>query len=377
MVSRLNGRISSSALIFTVLLLVTCMQSFSQRAVATRQRLLAYYYMERDPAYSSRNIPFAKRQITHVIHAFLYVNNNGTLEIDGKLLEPELIFRAHAGAAKVLISIGGGGNRMEAQAENFRRVSADTSYRIAFAKRVKDFVVQNGYDGVDIDWEVPEQADTENCTALMKALRAELPDGRFLLSVTVPSDPTSWGKGFDIPALNPIVDFINVMTYDRTNCSGALAGHNSSMSILIESMELFTKNEQWKADPRKLNFGTAFYGYEFDGVRAFGERYAKDGCKDLSYAKIETILAKPAHGGWRLMRDSEVGGAPYLLREDPDALISYDDEASTRSKVEVVIRDRHMGGIFAWRLGRDFDSVTGKQPLLDALMNTYAKFANK
>jgi GH18 family chitinase len=143
------------------------------------------------------------------------------------------------------------------------------------------------------------------------------------------------------------------------------------MSDLIKSMDLFTKDERWKADPRKLNFGIPFYGYEFDGARVFGEKFKT--CKDLGYSRIEQFLKKPGNDGWKKSHDPEPSGAPYLVKENPDALITYDDAVSIRSKVEA-IRERHMGGVFVWRLGHDFDKITGKQPLLDALIGAYAEF---
>ncbi len=64
-------------------------------------------------------------------------------------------------------------------------------------------MVANGYDGVDIDWEIPVNPyDTNNCIMLMQDLRSQFP-APYLLSMAIPSDPRSWGSGFDVPALAP------------------------------------------------------------------------------------------------------------------------------------------------------------------------------
>jgi chitinase len=43
--------------------------------------------------------------------------------------------------------------------------------------------------------------------------------------------PRSWSVGFDAPALAPILDFINVMTYDFHGPWSDHAGHNSLLAL--------------------------------------------------------------------------------------------------------------------------------------------------
>ena len=70
--------------------------------------------------------------------------------------------------------------------------------------------------------------DRSDCTTLMQELRNGLPSP-WLISMAVPSDPRSWGQGFDIPALAPLVDFMNVMTYDYYGTWSGATGHVSPM----------------------------------------------------------------------------------------------------------------------------------------------------
>ena len=173
----------------------------------------------------------------------------------------------------VQISIGGGD---PAQARAFRKIAADASTRAAFVQNVYNFVVENGYDGVDIDWEIPvDPKDTNNCIMLMQDLRNQFPTPRYLLSMAIPADPRSWGSGFDVPALAPLLDFINVMTYDFYGPWSAHAGLNSPLfqdpadpeqvGSIETSMDLFANIYGVPSD--KLNIGTAFYGYEFDSTQ--------------------------------------------------------------------------------------------------------------
>lgn len=111
------------------------------------------------------------------------------------------------------MSIGGGDG---IQGPRFNKMARSETSRQAFVQNVHAFLTANGYDGVDIDWEIPNAQDMSDCTTLMQELRNELPSGQWLISMATPSDPRSWGAGLDIPALAPIVDFMNVMTYDFT-----------------------------------------------------------------------------------------------------------------------------------------------------------------
>src|SRR5215475_3666067 len=141
----------------------------SSAYAAPKKRLLAYFpYWAQwsTPSYTSANIPYQK--MTHIAHAFLALDtkNLSNIKVPDGLLDPMLIANAHAANVKVLISIGGASS---SQSHAFRKISADPSLRAAFAQNLFNFVTDNGYDGVDIDWEVPvAPKDTNNCIMLMQ-----------------------------------------------------------------------------------------------------------------------------------------------------------------------------------------------------------------
>ena len=348
-----------------------------------RKRLLAYYTFWskwNTPAYTAGNIPYEK--LTHIAHAFLLLDKKtpGNLVIDDGLLEPSLIANAHAAGVKVLISIGGGD---PAQAHTFRKIAADPALRAGFVQNVASFVAQNGYDGVDIDWEIPvNPKDTNNCIMLMQDLRNTFPAPRYLLSMAIPADPRSWGSGFDVPALAPLLDFINVMTYDFYGPWSGHAGLNSPLfqdpadpeqaGSIDTSMDLFANI--YGVPASKLNMGTAFYGYEFDGEQRLWDACAD--CGDTTYSVNYGTDIKPRinHQGWVRRRDS-VARVPYLLYQGVNGLagfISYDDALSTRAEANYVLGKRGFGGMFLWSLDADYDGTS--QDLLDALSGVVNRF---
>ena len=336
---------------------------------AAPARLLAYYgFWDRGqkPAYSAAQIPF--NELTHIFHTNLVVGPNGTgaIEVPKGFLEPALLSGAHAAGVKVIVDISG-------PAKDFAKVAASAKARTAFAQNALAFVRKYGYDGVDIDWEVPKAKETADCTAFFQALRSALPAPAYLLSLAIPADPPSWGQGFDVPRLAATVDFFNVMTYDFTGPWGAYAGHNSPLyqsphdpgqeGSLQTSMQLFATT--FGVAPAQLNIGTAFYGYYFKG---FGSLWQScDGrCGNAVSQVTYGTSIKPLIGsqGWTAKFD-KAADAPYLLHAAPDDFITYDDATSTADKVAYVIGSQGFGGMFMWELSQDYDGQS--QDLLTAM----------
>ena len=350
---------------------------------AAERRLLAYYSSgsrRGNPPYSAANIPFDR--LTHIDHAFLRLSgkNDGSLDISPNLLEPELISRAHAAGVRVMISLGGGGS---GAAKPFVAVAADPVARANMVKNVRDFVVQNGYDGVDLDWEYPEGLEERShCTLLMAAIRKELPAPKYELSMAIPADPNRPGSGsYDLEALAQILDYFNVMTYDYHGPWSKHAGHNSplfqnpadpghSRSSLASAIDTYVN--YFHISPDKVNIGTGFYGYEFTTA---ADLWGACDCARTTFSRgygpyIKQRIDKM---GWKRYFDSEAQ-APYLLRESRSepGVITYDDPESITRKVNYVLGTRGLGGFFTWVLGSDYDGQS--QDLMTAMHAAFEKY---
>jgi chitinase len=345
-------------------------------AATSPKRLLAYYLYQdqtRIPAYTVKQIPFKK--LTHLIHVALIVDRSGdgSIEISPHAIEPKLIPKAHAAHVRVLVCVQG-------PAAAFSKIASGPATRLRFAQNMKEFILKYGYDGVDIDWEVPQgQPDVANNVLLMQALRDALPAPQYLLSMATPSEPGHWGE-YDFTHLTPIVDFYNVMTYDFHGPWTNHAGHNSPLfsndsdpghdGSIDESMT--PSLNKLGVPPEKINLGTAFYGYESPAAQLYDQCNCEKSTPSRDYTYIKQRIGKD---GWVSSLDP-VAMAPYLVRGSPaPGFITYDDSASTARKVVYALEVRNLGGVFMWELSGDYDGK--KQDLLDSMYKTFRQIERR
>lgn len=351
---------------------ITVQPLAAQQSSDSPKRLLGYYTSwskYNTPPYTASQIPYSK--LTHIAHAFLLLSAaaDGSLQIPQGLLEPKLISKAHQAGVKVLISIGGGDG---IQGPRFNRMASSETSRQNFVANVSAFLTKFGYDGVDIDWEVPNAVDRANCTTLMQELRNGLPSP-WLISMAVTANPIWYGSGLDIPALAPIVDFFNVMTYDFY---GPWSGATGLVSPLLQdpadpqqvgsvknSMDLYQGN--FGVPVSQLNIGTPFYGYEWDGVDTNWTSCAS--CVSTSQDYGTYIKPRINQQGWKNSYDAGAA-APYLTNSTIPGFITYDGVASTTNKVKYV-KSRGFGGVFMWELSADYDGTS--QDLLSAMYSAW------
>ena len=93
-----------------------------------------------------------------------------------------------------MLSVGGA----TASPEAFEGAANDASKLEAMTQSAIEFFETYGYDGLDVDWEYPQDKQTFN--KLLSGLRAALEPKGYLLTAAVNSIPGEVG-GYDIPAM--------------------------------------------------------------------------------------------------------------------------------------------------------------------------------
>ena len=268
---------------------------------------------------------------------------------------------------KLLISVGGWSD-----SQYFSDAAATAARREAFAASCVDFVVAQGLDGVDLDWEYPvsggapgtihRPADKQNFTKLLQELRTQLDrqgrrDGKDY-SLTIAGAAGSWYLNqIEAVKVADIVDHIFLMGYDLHGPWDTSADFNAPLytpsgaspqgkSSIADSVQAYLD----KGIPaEKLVLGMPLYGYAYQGVSSQnnGLYSTYTSAKSVSYRTLKkNYLSNAAYRQYR-HQEAQV---PYLYGSR--TFISYDDAESLAAKAALA-RSRDLGGIGFWELSQD------------------------
>ena len=216
---------------------------------------------------------------THLCHAFLVADEQGNVRNDRNVPDPALTAKAHQAGVKVLLSLGGWGWDNQFAAIVSRPESEDR-----YVQSVIAIVKENDYDGIDLDWEYPDNdKEIVGFERLVRRLRKQLNEisaakGRPMfvtMAASANAGTLRWlGKEFVLETM----DWLNVMTYDFTGDWTNFAGHHSPLFASSKqpgaprSTELTMKYllEERELPANRLAVGIPLYGRGF----AVSEPYA-------------------------------------------------------------------------------------------------------
>ena len=319
-------------------------------------------------------------KLTHINYAFVNIKNNRAFlahpDKDSvnfvnlkklKLKNPDL---------KILISIGGW-----SWSGNFSSAALSDTSRKGFAVSAVSIIRKYALDGVDIDWEYPDQSgdgntyrsgDKKNYTLMFKALRDELNKAgpwhqdRLLLTAAV-GGFKQFLQHTEMNKVAHYLDFVNLMTYDYFQDSSGVAVHHTA---LYSSKKYNMQDNADKAVSdyvaagvplNKLVIGMAFYGrsgrLRTDSLNGLGMPVnSLMGSGGYTYIK-DSLLHKE---GFKYYRDRKAR-ASFLFNASTRQFISFDDEWSVKNKCRYVEKKK-MAGVMFWEYADD-----KKEYLLDKI----------
>ena len=355
---------------FLILGLAACLSP----ARAEESFVLGYY-----PAGMRRELPADKvdlKILTHLCHAFIMPNPDGTIYYRDNFLYPELIEAGHKAGRKILVSIGGGGGGKAV--ESFPTVAADPKLRAKFIKSLLDFCAAQGYDGIDFDWEYPRDSTQRANHALLvtELRRAANKLGKPFLITMANSGRINSENAFDHRKLMEQLDWFNVMGYDFHGHWSSTAGHNAPLYSVTPGSSGLPEGDHSAIDfltrqlgipPEKLLLGVPFYGFQLEATDI---NAPNNGGKYIDYSEI---IMQWAEGGWDYHWD-ETALAPYLTSTDRTKVITFDNPRSLALKCDYA-RVNHLRGVMIWALGQDI--LQGRQLLLETLGKKKWEFGGK
>lgn len=312
-------------------------------------------------------------KLTHINYAFANISSDlkiqmGNPHIDADNFRALNELKEENPQLKTLISVGGW-----SWSGRFSNAALTEELRKAFAESCLDFILEHGFDGIDLDWEYPvgggmpgnisRPVDKQNFTLLLKTIRETLDarsevDGETYL-LTIAGGAGSWYvDNTEMDKIHQYLDFANIMTYDinaywdtYTDFNAPLYSSSSDAPSRVDGSVDDSVNAWLDAGfpAEKLVMGVPFYGYRYTGAANSNDGlYRRFG--DGTYISYEDVEAEYLNAPEYVRHFHEEAKVPWLF--DGSTFISYDDEESIRLKAEY-IKDKNLAGAMIWELSFD------------------------
>jgi len=332
--------------------------------------------------------------ITHVIIAFIPSSRFNQKEVSDWPLFTTVdeVRSKFAEGTKIMIAIGGWGDTV-----GFSKAATTVNTRRLFAKNVKAMVDATGADGVDIDWEYPcgNGEDYKTVSNFRKGRELKgypklLADIRFalgrtaILSAAVPGlrrDMLAFSKK-TLPNISRSLNFINVMTYDLMNRRDSVTKHHTGVELALDGINAYL---EMGIPPQGLNLGFAFYVKWFKTDPNGGCHENPIGCKTVlmedpqtgadlgqcgAFAWNDRVPKELAFSFRLAQRDGkydEVGGGFYYWDSEENIFWTWDTPEAIAKKFPLIVKEKGLGGVFAWGLGEDGSDFMHLNALTDGV----------
>ncbi|NEW08200.1 chitinase [Paenibacillus sp. SYP-B3998] len=300
---------------------------------------------------------------------------------------------------KLFASVGGW-----TWSNQFSNTAADPITRANFAASAVSFLRQYNFDGIDIDWEYPNNIgvpcasgqtcqrtqDKANYLLLLQTLRQELDkaglqDNKHYYTTIASGASSSFvaeagGTTNWISKAAQSLDWINIMTYDFY---GPWDSSSNMVAPLYHDPSDPSGNTQFSVDyvvnmylnkgvpASKLAIGEPFYGYGWKGCSAgpngnglyqscSGEATggSSGSTYDFAFLQSNGFLSKDVSGYYTIGGQgftrywNNTTKTPFLYNSTTQIFITYDDEQSIHLKNEYLKTKGLRGGMF-WELNAD------------------------
>ncbi|MFH0895962.1 MAG: glycosyl hydrolase family 18 protein [Bacteroidota bacterium] len=300
--------------------------------------------------------------ITHVIYSFLHLKGNELAVDDSNdsLVIRKLVdLKKQHLKLKVILSLGGWGGCF-----NCSDVFSIDTGRKEFAKSARLLLEKYHADGLDLDWEYPaiqgvpdhpyKKEDRRNFTLLLRELRKEF-GSSYELSFAAGGFVQYLKDSIEWKEVTPLVDKINLMSYDLTNGYSLSTGHHTPLFSSEKQIESTVRAVRWLdsigVPLDKIVIGSAFYARVWENVDSLNNGLYRPGKFKwmLSQRIIDSVLSK--ENGFNEYWDKACM-APYKYSSKQKLFATYDNEKSVALKVAYA-RYHGLGGIMFWELWCD------------------------
>ena len=220
-------------------------------------------------------------------------------------------------------------------------VLMDSRLRAKSIDSIYKMLVNNGYDGVNIDFEGMPPSTRSGVTAFMRELWAKLKPAGIIVTMAVPAkwSPNdainSFAACFDFEALGKVVDYMVIMTYDQ---HGAWSGPGPVAAA--DWVERVIKYSLTVVPKEKILLGLAGYGYNWSS-------------RGTSVVKASAAPGLAARNG-ATIHWHNTHKVPYFTYYVSGVRhqVWYENSYSVDFKIDMINR-YDLGGAALWALGQE------------------------
>lgn len=324
-------------------------------------------------------------RLTHILYAFANIRSDGTVYLTDTWSDTDIhwadsgdswndagnnlygclkqlnLLKKRNRNLKLLMSVGGW-----TYSSNFREPASNEAGRKRFAETCVDLVKNLGLDGIDVDWEYPQNpTEGYHYVLLLRAVRTALDayaatvrgQPHFFLTVASPASQQNL-HNMDLAAMDKLLDFWNLMAYDFAGSWDLTCGHQANLHYCTycPSSTPFYIDQTlayyiWSGGipAHKIVLGMPLYGRAFENTDGPGCRYSGIGEGSWESGVLD-YKALPLPGSKEVvLRDV---GASYCYDGAKRKCVSYDTLEMVELKAGY-IRDNGLGGAMWWESSAD------------------------
>ncbi|KAH8674392.1 glycoside hydrolase superfamily [Tricladium varicosporioides] len=261
---------------------------------------------------------------------------------------------------KVLLSVGG-----STYSANFSAVASTDLGRSTFALTALSLVINLGLDGLDIDWEFPQNdREATDMVLLLQSVRKSFDaygkslstPYHFQLTVASPASPSNY-QTLHLSDMDQYVDFWFLMAYNYAGSWGNTAGNQANLfystsvpaSTPFNTKDIVNDYITKGIAASKIVLGMPIYGQSFEATDGLGKPFHGVGPGTWEAGTYD-FKALPLSGATEFYDNTT--GSSYSYDARSKELISYDNMPVAKQKA-AFIKQMGLGGAMWWESSAD------------------------
>ena len=314
-------------------------------------------------------------QLTHIIFSFTHLKGNELAvdkASDSVTIRKLVSLKKQYPNLKIILSLGGWSG-----CETCSAVFNTASGRKEFASSSKQLLQYFEADGIDLDWEYPAiegfpghqfiPEDKHNFTMLLMEMRKQY-GNKYQISFAAGGFTKYILNSIEWNKVIPIVDRVNLMTYDLVNGYATVSGHHTPLYSTPQQTESVDHAirllDSLHVPLHKMVVGAAFYAriFKLQDTLQNGLYRPCTFLKSLGYNDFSTSIFNDSNYVYHW---DPVAHAPYYFNAKDSLLVSFDDAKSLAEKTHYAMKKK-LDGIMFWELTNDVTTNGLLQAIDDA-----------